>query len=182
MFLIIHGAARCSEEGRGALLHLPALTDYVAIANNGLDATDGVHIRTTLVCKMLSDESDLGTERSGSRKMRAKHQGGSGFANGRMGGMSSEDYLQNMQRTTADVSAYGYVSSSANSNASAQCNLYTNSTGTATFKGYGDDDDAGLSALDELQGSAPEASASKNSFTEGILGAKMYQLQPEEQR
>lgn len=129
-FLIMHGAARCSDEARSAVPHLRALTDYIATDEHGRDVGDGVRRRAAIVCEMLADDRVLEDERAKSRELRSKLQGGADAPGGRLGGVSSDDYRYN---SNSNDSGGGGGRASA-------------VAGTATFKGYGDDDDDGNNA------------------------------------
>lgn len=134
-FLIMHGVARCAEEARSATPHIQALTHYTATDEQGRDVGEGVRRRATLVCEMLSNEQVLEEERTRSRELRAKLQGGMESYGGHSSGLSSDDYRPSPFQPT--TSSYG--TSAASSAPTSQTTIST--TTTAKFKGYGDDDD-----------------------------------------
>lgn len=149
-FLIMHGAARCAEEARTATPHIQALTHYAATDDHGRDVGEGVRRRATLVCEMLADESVLEAERARSRELRAKLQGGTDVYSARAGGLSSDDYRASPFQPTA--SSYG--TSVAPAAPTSQGNNVSTAR-TATFKGYGDDDDDDAYADTDAQGNVP---------------------------
>lgn len=131
-YLIMHGAARCTEEARAASHHIQTLQHFRYVdPKTHHDHGEGVRMRAKLVCDMLADESVLEEEREKSKDLRAKLQGGMGIGpRGRLGGLSSDDY------------AYGYGTSQGSG--SSHMGVTTASTGgVGNFKGYGDDDDNG---------------------------------------
>lgn len=141
-FLIMHGAARCTEEARSALPHLRALSGYVATDEHGRDVGDGVRRRAGLICEMLSDESVLEAERAHSRELRAKLQGGADAPGGRLGGLSSADYRYGVGASTSQSAGYGSSDGADPSSADWNSSHMRTTATTATFKGYGEDDDA----------------------------------------
>lgn len=131
-YLIMHGAARCTEEARAASHHIQTLQHFRYVdPKTHHDHGEAVRTRAKLVCDMLADESVLEEEREKSKELRAKLQGGMAIGpGGRLGGLSSDDY------------AYGYGTSGGSG--SSHPNITTTSTGgVGNFKGYGDDDDYG---------------------------------------
>lgn len=144
-FLIMHGAARCTEEARTALPHLRALTEYVARDEHGRDAGDGVRQRAALVCEMLSDESVLEAERAHSRELRAKLQGGIDSSAGHLGGLSSDDYRYGTGGGASRFGNYGTSDGDGSYDGRGSSTAQA-TTSTAKFKGYGDDDDDTIGA------------------------------------
>ncbi|CAN8074851.1 unnamed protein product [Agarophyton chilense] len=112
-YVVMHGSSRCLTEARGAITHLEALRAYRKVAD-GRDVGEGVRNRAALLCDMLSDDELLESERDKSREIRAKIEAG-----GAGGSVSSEQYRFGTHMNTADSTVIA--------------------TGTATFKGYGDD-------------------------------------------
>ncbi|KAI0563833.1 ENTH domain containing protein [Gracilaria domingensis] len=112
-YVVMHGSSRCLTEARGAVGHLEALRAYRKVAD-GRDVGEGVRNRAALLCDMLADDELLESEREKSREIRNKIEAG-----GAGGSVSSDQYR------------YGTHMNNAGSTIT--------STGTATFKGYGDD-------------------------------------------
>lgn len=149
-FLIMHGAGRCAEESRAAAPHLRALTEYIATDEQGRDVGEGVRRRAALVSEMLENPDVLEAERAHSRELRAKLQGG-GDTPGRIGGLSSDDYrygssasgVRTYGGSDFDREHYGAGGYGTSGGGDGGSTVKT----TATFKGYGDDEDSGGGAM-----------------------------------
>lgn len=138
-YVIMHGAARCTEEARAASHHIQTLQHFRFVdPKTRHDHGEGVRMRAKLVCDMLADESVLEEEREKSKELRAKLQGGMAVGpGGRHGGLSSDDY------------AYGYGTSRFGPN-SHEGVTSSSTGGMGNFKGYGDDNDGeGIGGYDD---------------------------------
>lgn len=161
--LIMHGAARCADEARSALPHLHALQQYSGLDNSGRDVGEGIRRRSKLICDMLADANVLEDERAKSRDLRAKLQGGSDVPGGRLGALSSEDLRRGGMGN--EMYSEGYDDG-------------TTRMGTATFKGYGDEDDEvnGTGGYDDVPSGGFAARASASGA--GKDGDKATEVQP----
>lgn len=131
-FLVMHGSARCAEEARAALPHLRALEAYTA-RENGREMAEGVRLRASKLCDMLSDPQVLEQEREESNRLRGKITGGSGSTSNFSShlGNSSGPGMNSSMRYAGFASDTSYYSS----------NPQSNLAGQATFQGYDDDGD-----------------------------------------
>ena len=131
-FLVMHGSARCAEEARAALPHLRALEAYTA-RENGREMAEGVRLRASKLCDMLSDPQILEKEREESNRLRGKITGGSGSTSNFSShfGTSSGPGMDSSMRYAGFASDTSYYS-----------NSQSNNSGNATFQGYDDDSDA----------------------------------------